>query len=93
MKGIKTTILFFLATIISFGVVAGDKVNINTADAEILSEMIAGVGEKRAQAIIEYREQYGAFQSVDELSRVKGINISLIEKNRDRLSIGEHTGE
>ena len=60
-------------------------VNINTADAETLSALLKGVGEARAQRIIEYREQYGAFLSVEDLSKIKGIGESILNKNRERI--------
>lgn len=61
------------------------KVNINTADAATLAEALNGVGLKKAQAIVAYRKQFGAFKSVDELTEVKGIGEALIQSNRDRV--------
>jgi competence protein ComEA len=57
-------------------------VNINTADAETLARELKGVGLKRAQAIIEYRQKHGPFKTVDELALVKGIGPAAIAKNR-----------
>ncbi len=48
---------------------------------------IKGIGEKRAAAIIAYRDQHGSFKSIDELSHVKGVSESLVEKNRDMLTV------
>jgi competence protein ComEA len=62
-------------------------VNINTATADQLATL-KGIGEKRAQAIIAFREQNGPFKSVDDLTSVKGISKKFIEKNRDHLTIG-----
>lgn len=64
----------------------GVKVNINSATAKELQQL-HGVGEKKALAIVEYRQQYGKFASVDDLQKVKGIGPKFIEKNRDRLAI------
>jgi competence protein ComEA len=64
-------------------------VNINTADAQALADNINGVGLKRAQAIIDYREANGAFGSVDELTQVKGIGSKLLERNRESLVVKE----
>ena len=61
-------------------------ININTATAEQLTT-IKGIGEKRAQAIIAFREQNGPFKSVEDLSSVKGISKKFIEKNRNQLTI------
>ena len=64
-----------------------ETVNINTADKESLMMSIKGVGETRAEAIIAYREQNGAFKSVEELAEVRGIGTSIVEKNMDNLSV------
>ncbi|MBO3640766.1 MULTISPECIES: ComEA family DNA-binding protein [Acinetobacter] len=64
----------------------GPKVNINTATAKDLQQL-HGVGEKKALSIVEYRQQYGRFNSVDDLQKVKGIGPKFIEKNRHRLAI------
>jgi len=63
------------------------KVNINTANAETLQRELAGVGAAKAAAIVAYRDENGAFTSVDELIEVKGIGKALLDKNRDKLSL------
>ena len=63
------------------------EVNINTADAATLAAMLDGIGESRAQAIVEYRKANGPFESVDELVEVKGIGGSVVEKNRARIRV------
>ncbi|MGL5290756.1 MAG: ComEA family DNA-binding protein [Vibrionaceae bacterium] len=63
------------------------KININTADAAEIDQKLIGVGEKKAQAIIEYRKQHGKFGSIDALDQVKGFGPELIEKNRDRIEL------
>lgn len=60
-----------------------DPVDVNTADAKTLSTL-KGLGMKKAQAIIKYREKNGNFKSVDELASVKGIGpkaLARITKN------------
>ena len=62
------------------------SININRAtEAELVS--LNGIGSSKAQAIILYREMFGGFKSVDELTKVKGIGEKTIEKNRRRLSV------
>jgi comEA protein len=61
-------------------------INLNKADVQTLAQL-NGVGEKKAQAIIAYRESKGGFKSVDELLNVKGIGEKLLEKNRPFLSV------
>ncbi|MES2821704.1 MAG: helix-hairpin-helix domain-containing protein [Pseudomonadota bacterium] len=62
-------------------------VNINSADAATLVRELSGIGEAKAQAIIEHRETVGPFASVDELLEVKGIGAATLEKNRSKLSV------
>lgn len=61
---------------------SSQTVNINTADAATLSQSLKGIGEKRAQAIIEYRTIHGPFASIEALDAVKGIGPATIEHNR-----------
>jgi competence protein ComEA len=67
--------------------VEAGKINLNTADAATLERELLGIGEVKAQAIVEYRATNGAFASVDDLLEVKGIGAAILEKNRDKLSI------
>lgn len=62
------------------------KVNINLATVDQL-DTLEGIGSTRAKAIIQYREQHGPFQSVDDLLQVKGIGPKLLETIRDRLTV------
>ncbi|MEM8662278.1 MAG: helix-hairpin-helix domain-containing protein, partial [Pseudomonadota bacterium] len=48
---------------------------------------LKGVGDTRAQEIVRYREQYGPFASVDELTDVKGIGKSTLDDNRARITL------
>ena len=81
----------FLALLLAVPVylAAADRININTATKEELMSEIKGVGEKRAEAIIVYREQNGAFKSIEELANVSGVGQSIVDANRDALSVGE----
>lgn len=63
------------------------SININSADAEDLASVLVGVGLTRAQEIVRYRETYGPFASVDELTSVKGIGPSTLDKNRSRITL------
>lgn len=62
-------------------------VNLNTASVEELMSL-KGIGQKRAEAIIQYRTSNGKFASLEDLLKVKGMNKNVIEKNRDRLMVG-----
>lgn len=85
----KKLICYFAVLAMLFGsnLVLADVVNINTADAATISANIIGVGEKRAQAIVAFREEHGPFKSVDELTQVKGIGLKLVDQNRDNLTV------
>ena len=63
------------------------KVNINTADSAVLAERLNGIGEKKAQAIVEHREKNGPFKTIDDLKNVSGIGEATLEKNRELLSV------
>ena len=65
---------------------ATDPVNINTADAATLSK-VKGLGPKKAEAIVKYRDANGPFPSIDDVSKVKGIGPKLLKKIRDQLTI------
>lgn len=62
-------------------------VDINTADAETISNELDGVGLTKAQAIVEYRKQHGPFKSAEDLSLVKGIGERTVERNRDNIRV------
>lgn len=62
-------------------------VNINVADADTLVRELSGIGPSKARAIIDYREQQGAFVSVDELLEVKGIGLATLERIRHQLTV------
>ncbi len=62
-------------------------VNVNTADAETISESLQGVGLSKARAIVEYRQKHGPFSAPDELSLVKGIGERTVELNRGNILV------
>ncbi len=72
----------------AMAVEVASKLDLNSADAVSLQSGLVGIGKAKAQAIISYREEHGDFKSVDELLEVKGIGQALLDRNRDRLTIG-----
>lgn len=62
-------------------------VNINEASAAEIQDKLVGIGAKKAQAIVEYREKHGKFLSVEQLTEVSGIGKATLEKNRERIVI------
>jgi len=61
------------------------SINVNKAGAKEIAKALKGVGMKKAQAIVEYREKHGNFKAVEELASVKGIGVATIAKNHDRI--------
>jgi competence ComEA-like helix-hairpin-helix protein len=68
-------------------IVSDGSVNINTATAELLALELKGVGIKRAQAIVDYRSEYGPFQSAEQLQDIKGIGGVLVTQNIDKIRL------
>ncbi len=66
--------------------IAAAAVNINTATKEELTSL-KGVGEKRAQEIIDYRKKNGDFKSVDDLEKVPGIGPGIMKQIRSEVSV------
>jgi competence protein ComEA len=62
-------------------------VDINTADAETISNELDGVGLTKAQAIVEYRQKHGPFKSAEDLSLVKGIGERTVELNKEKIRV------
>ncbi|MDD3393388.1 MAG: ComEA family DNA-binding protein [Anaerotignum sp.] len=63
-----------------------EKININTAEQEVL-EALPGVGEKLAQEIIIYREENGLFHSTDEIINVSGIGIKKLSQMKEFIIV------
>ncbi|MEY2853208.1 MAG: hypothetical protein RL030_340 [Pseudomonadota bacterium] len=84
---IPVLVLGMVGALVHVGLVVAGPVNINTADAATLARELKGIGQKRAQAIVDYRVQYGAFRSADELALVKGIGPKAIEANRADIRV------
>ncbi|KRL91319.1 helix-hairpin-helix domain-containing protein [Lactobacillus kalixensis] len=64
----------------------GDKVNINTASAADLQKL-NGIGEKKAEQIIAYRDQNGQFKKIEDLMQVSGIGEKTFAALKDQLAI------
>jgi competence protein ComEA len=91
MKTFKTILaaLFLSLAIAQHGLAEEMSVDINTASAEELAEVLQGVGMARAEAIVAYREEHGKFQYIDELVNVRGIGLRTVDQNRDRIELPE----
>nr|WP_284193632.1 helix-hairpin-helix domain-containing protein [Vibrio zhanjiangensis] len=98
MRHLSTAILLVLACHSSIGysqtTPVNDKyaqiditVNINTAQEEELATLLSGIGLKKAQEIVRYRNENGPFETAEDLAQVKGIGLSLVDKNRSRIKL------
>lgn len=65
---------------------SGDKININSATKEDLTK-IDGIGDKKADKILEYRDQHGGFKSADDLKNISGFGDKTVEKLKDQLAV------
>ncbi|MBI0059665.1 MULTISPECIES: helix-hairpin-helix domain-containing protein [unclassified Gilliamella] len=63
------------------------QVNINTATAEELTKGLIGIGMSKAQKIIEYREKFGPFISIEQLKEVSGIGQATLDKNIGKITL------
>jgi competence protein ComEA len=80
--------LLLATSALSTSAFAADKVNINTADAATIDEVLLNIGPAKAEAIVAYRKANGAFKSAEQLALVKGVGLKTVEKNRDRIVVG-----
>lgn len=88
MRKIGLIAIFSFAAItssVAFAEQSVEKININTASQDELDRLLEDVGEKKAKAIVEYREKNGPFTAVEDMKNVYGIGDKFIEKNRDRI--------
>lgn len=66
--------------------ISGGLININTADKDMLMTL-PGIGEKRAQDILDYRKQYGDFSRIEDIKNVKGIKESIYNNIKDIICV------
>ena len=93
MKSYKLILNSLLLSLALMGsaLAADEKVNINSADAATIDRVLINVGASKAEAIVAYRKEHGAFKSAEQLAEVKGIGLKTVEKNRDRIVVGGAT--
>lgn len=85
MNIIKSLIL--ATALLATPLFAAEPVDINTADAKMLAERLDNVGPVKAERIVAYRDEHGAFKSVEELVSVRGIGLSTLEDNREAIVV------
>lgn len=87
MNRFRKTLASLIVATLGSGVAWAGPVNINTADAETLAKELEGIGAARAQAIVEFREKHGPFNSPEELMLVSGVGERVFEANRGNILI------
>lgn len=97
------TLLFLLLSMITFSTMSSadsipkesnkneqkqiEQVNINTASVEELTKVLNGIGASKAQKIVEYREKFGPFVSIEQLKEVSGIGQATLDKNAGKIAL------
>lgn len=84
----KRLLVVLFAVFCSFNVMAS-PVNINTADAKTIGDALSGIGLKKAQAIVKYREEKGPFKTVEELVNVDGIGEKTVAKIKNDILLSD----
>ena len=87
-KSLALSLLLAACAMATTSAFAGDKVNINTADAATIDDVLLNIGPAKAAAIVAYRKANGGFKSAEQLALVKGVGLKTVEKNRDRIVVG-----
>ncbi|MDP5057565.1 helix-hairpin-helix domain-containing protein [Marinomonas hwangdonensis] len=90
---ISRTLLIVSLAFVPFSLFAATPLDINTATAAEFAAVMSGVGEKKAEAIVAFREANGNFESIEQLAQVKGIGDVLLTRNKPllRVSVEEET--
>ena len=73
-------------TVTERGLTAEERININTASREELMAL-QGIGEKKAQAVIDHRNEYGPFTDISEIMDVDGIGEGIFENIKDDICV------
>lgn len=85
----KSMLSLGLAMLLACGLASAGPVNINTADAPTIAKELDGIGMARAEAIVEWRRRNGAFASLADLQKVKGVGPRILELNRANIRFSE----
>ena len=84
---LKLHVFLFTMLAALAGPLSAGPLDINTADAAMLAVAIDGVGEKKAERIVQHRTRFGPFNSVEELAEVAGIGAATVQRNRQKLTV------
>lgn len=83
---IATCVVAISILLVPVYLVAQEKINLNTATLDELTQL-KRVGPTYAQRIIDYRDQYGPFEKIEDLMKVKGIGPKTFNANKDIITV------
>jgi competence protein ComEA len=88
----KLSIMAIVMSLLAVGPIFAEQmtslVNVNTADQATLVTL-ERIGESRAQAIIQYRQEHGPFKTVEQLKDVPGIGDKVLDAIKAKITVGE----
>lgn len=88
-RSFVSALALIFALLLTSPIQASNPIDINTATATEMAAVMTGVGPAKAQAIVDYRTEKGAFVSIDELTEVQGIGPATLERNRSVLTLDQ----
>lgn len=83
----KPSIFATLSALCFCASVFASPVNINKASASEIAQALKGIGDSKAQAIVEFRDKNGLFKTAVDITKVKGIGASTYEQNKQDILV------
>lgn len=83
---ILTCVMVISILMVPVCVMAGEKINLNTATLEELTTL-KGIGPSLAQRVVDYRKNSGSFGKTEDLMKVKGIGQKIFDANKDIITV------
>ena len=82
-------LILLLVLFIFNSIAIASPVNVNSADAKTIADALAGIGQKKAEAIVKFRTEKGPFKTVEELTQIKGITKKILDKNTNDILLSD----
>ncbi len=83
---ILTCVMVISILMVPVCVMAGEKINLNTATLEDLTKL-KGIGPSLGKRVVDYREKYGPFEKKEDLIKVKGVGQKTFDANKDIITV------
>ena len=83
---VVTCVIVISVLMVPVYLIAGEKINLNTATLEELTKL-QRIGPVYAQRIIDYREKHGPFERIEDLMKVKGIGQKTFDAYKDIITV------